>query len=449
MKPYILFSAQPIRALPLMLVGALIVSGCSESSEPVASEPVAGEPTTSEPASNEPASNDALSTDETSGDTEGDPVSPNPVVADPQIQNEILVSFEITVPFYLSDELSMELVWGDIKLDAMWVGGQSWSASGDFPTETERLLEITFYDNNGAIELARYSQSYKTASNVSEALQIPAEQFDANQFDADGDGVNNLEELIAETNPLVDEQSPLDIEDFYSISSYDGEFSRMSVSESFESLVPDARPYVGTFDAHPDWPESLSQDFPISGDINLDADGNGTLSMQAGESRPQLQLTGTRTHSENSISWAGDRQEWSSDYNHKEYFENTVSAADENTWNLVEEVTGSNDGTYLYEWETKTDLTGELVEGSSLCKPVAGTFTATNWTTSVRGQYESIEEISISKDMEDRYWRVEIVDDNILDDTLKIRAYFVRELRIRQRADVPDSAHFICDFADI
>ncbi|MFK7890205.1 MAG: hypothetical protein AB8B63_05265, partial [Granulosicoccus sp.] len=192
-----------------------------------------------------------------------------------------------------------------------------------------------------------------------------------------------------------------------------------------------------------------SQDFPISGDINLDADGNGTLTMQAGESRPQLQLTGTRTHSENSISWAGDRLEWTNDYNHKENFTNTVSVADENTRKFVENVTGSNNGTFLYEWETRADLTGKLIEGSSLCQPVAGTFTATNWTSSVRGQYESIEEISISKNMEDRYWRVEIVDDNILEDTLKIREYFVRELRIRQRTDVPDSAHFICDFADI
>lgn len=459
MKFHVPFAAQPICSLALMIASVLLIVGCSSSSEPAANEQLASEPAVSEPVSNEPAvsdpiESDAPSTEEMSdsgGDetTDIDPEVIDPVVVDPQIQNNILVTFEITVPFYMSDELRVELVWGDINLNAMWVGGQFWSASGELPTETENPLIITFFDKNGDIELAEYSQIYKTTSNVSEAVQIQAEQFDASLFDYDGDKVNNLDELSAGTDPFVDEDSQLEIEDFYSLSDPSGVFSRLSVSESYESRVSDVRPYMGTFDSDPDWGELLSRELPVSGEIDIDADGNGTLTMQAGESRPQLSLTGTRTHSGSSISWVGVRREWGSDYFHEETVSNTVTIIDENVRSFVEDIAGSNTGTFEYSWETSANLTGVLIEGSSLCKPDSGTFTATQWTSSVRGQYDSKVDIAITKNTEDRYWRVKVVEDDILGGSISSSEYFVRELRIQQRTDVADSAFFICDFADI
>ncbi len=465
MKLRRIFSVQPIYLPALMLIIAWSVAGCSASNESVVSESSTSEPqssvgpTATEPDNNafngnlnatEANSGTVIVTDEINTDGVDEVVIHNAVVEDPLVQNTILVTFDITVPFYLSNKLRVDLAWGDINLTAKWVGGQFWSASGEFPTQTEHPLTITFYDDNGAVELARYSQTYRTASNVSEAVPIQAEQFDATPFDNDGDGVSNLDELNAGTNPFLDEDSLLEIKDFYSLSRNDTRFSRMSVSESFESRLPDDRPYIGTFDRDPDWGawgELVLPDPSVDGDINIDADGNGTLTMQAGEiDRPfQIRLNGNRTHSESSISWEVVRQAWNDDYYHKENVTNTVSVIDENVREFVEVVTGSNTGTYEFTWEVNTNLTGNLIEGSSLCKPVAGSAVITHWTVSVRGRYASILTTTVSKEIDDPYWRVVEVENNMLE----TREYFVRELRVQQRTADPDAAFFVCDFVDL
>jgi len=121
-------------------------------------------------------------------------------------QTTVRVDFNITVPMYMSsDELQLELIWGEKIFNASWVGDEYWTASAEFPTETDNLLTVTFYDQNGEIELARYSQQLRTGSNVTEPLVILADQFDTDLFDEDGDGVNNLDELVAGTEPTVDE----------------------------------------------------------------------------------------------------------------------------------------------------------------------------------------------------------------------------------------------------
>jgi len=128
------------------------------------------------------------------------------------------------------------------------VGGQFWSITGEFPTETEQLLTITFYDKNGAVELARYSQEYRVGSNVSETVRIPADQFDANQFDSDGGGVNNLVELNVGTDPFVDEDSQLEVIDSFALNNAGGQYSRISVSQTIESLVLHDRPYIDSYE---------------------------------------------------------------------------------------------------------------------------------------------------------------------------------------------------------
>lgn len=125
----------------------------------------------------------------------------DPIVTDPAAQN-ITVEFNITVPAYSSDALQVRIEWGAKDFTAMWVGDELWSATDVFDANTEHDLIVTFYDDNGATPLASFEQSYKTGSTDMDVFTVSADQFDNTRFDSDGDGVSNLDELIAGTNPL-------------------------------------------------------------------------------------------------------------------------------------------------------------------------------------------------------------------------------------------------------
>ncbi len=366
-----------------------------------------------------------LFSDESTDASIDEPSITNPVVADPMVQNRVTVTFEITVPAYQSDALKVELTWGELKLDAMWMGDEMWAATGEFPSELEHTLTVTFYDRNGDLPLAQHTQSLRTGSNLSESVLVSAAQFDTTSFDTDLDGVSNLAESIAGTDPLIDEDALLEIRNFYNLS-YE---SRMSVSKDFESFLSEERPFL----------ESSSYDTGPrqSGirDVNIDADGNGTFISYAINGGETLELSGTRTHTPNTITWVGNRSAYE-DYHHKVAVTNTVTLVDENTREYVEEIVASNIGTYAYTWETSTQLTGKIIEGTSLCKPTAGTTTTTFRTN----PGNSVTVSTASKEQGDRYWRVSV---DGRDD------YFVRELRIfGYPLNNPDHAFFICDFVD-
>jgi len=121
----------------------------------------------------------------------------NPVVPDPMAQNSIRVNFDIQVPAYQSNNLQVRLTWGEKTLIADWIGDEFWSASDDFPTNVEQLLTATFFDANGDITLGSFESAFKTDTNATMSYQITADQFDTNRWDNDGDGVSNLDELIA------------------------------------------------------------------------------------------------------------------------------------------------------------------------------------------------------------------------------------------------------------
>ena len=216
--------AVQFRRLPvLMFVTVLVVSGCSSSSDSNSSESqttaadfsgTTGDAVASvegtDGVTNEMA--DVTSADTTSGtqaeSTDVTDESLTGIGTESTTESSGLetptttsVNFDITVPAFMSDALQVRLVWGDKDVLANFVVGELWRVTDDFPTNTENQLVVTFSDNNGAITLGSFEASFRTGSNPSESFQIAADQFDTDQFDSDGDGVSNLNESIAGTNP--------------------------------------------------------------------------------------------------------------------------------------------------------------------------------------------------------------------------------------------------------
>jgi len=84
----------------------------------------------------------------------------NIVIADPLSEpsqpsalTSTQVTFDITVPAYVSDSLQVRLLWGEKDITAAWVVDETWTISDEFPLNTENPLTVTFSDNNGAISL--------------------------------------------------------------------------------------------------------------------------------------------------------------------------------------------------------------------------------------------------------------------------------------------------------
>jgi len=293
---------------------------------------------------------------------------------EPEIQNALMVQFDITVPVYQSSELLVILDWGDTRLNAQWVGDEYWSAAAEFSMETEQLVSITFYDGNGSVELAKASTLISIDSNATGSIQITANQFDDTLFDLDQDGASNLEELIDGTDPAVDELAQFEIVDNYRLS----QWARMSVSHNLEAHLTEERPFYKTFELPADFPQYQSYEYlSVNGNVDIDNNGNGTFSYSFYFPLDQLTLTGTRTNTGNAITWEGTRSAYDGDYGHRVNFTNSISIIDENTRAYSEEITVSNVGTYDYRWEYSTNLIGERIDGTSLCKPVGGSIYTT------------------------------------------------------------------------
>jgi len=199
-----LFIKSPIRGLIVLVITALSVSACSGSSG--SSSNAEGNINGAGDANGQieaVGTETPATTEITSGDNEA-PVADVPVVdVDNSVLSSTRVTFDITVPVYVSDSLQVRLSWGELDTVATWVVDESWAISEDLPKNTQHYLVVTFSDANGAITLGSVEIDFKTGTNPSEIVQITADQFDTGRWDNDEDGVSNIEELIAESDPAL------------------------------------------------------------------------------------------------------------------------------------------------------------------------------------------------------------------------------------------------------
>lgn len=359
-------------------------------------------------------------------------------VPDPMVQNRTQVNFEITVPVYQSNALQVRLFWGDIGMTARWVGDELWSVSTDLPTNTEHALLVTFYDNNGALELAGFEQTYRTGTNASETYTVTVDQFNTDRFDTDEDGSNNLDELIAGTDPLVNETEALEIRDSYNVGSI------FLVSAYHEQSITDERPFSHKLEELPPVDASFNsvrRSHLVT--IEIDELGNGIVSdqYQYRDIRDSDITTenqeGTRNKTENSVLWNGTYNRINSGSQVSDDIEFSTE-----TWIISDQTIKQNGtvqrelkgrGALDYEQELSYSLIGKRLDDSDRCMPVSGT--VTNKLSYRRRPAGSDELIVVTKESDDTFWSVRLTS-------------HVGEL-IEEYLTKSLGANFYCEFSDL
>ncbi|MDB3936013.1 ThuA domain-containing protein [Granulosicoccus sp.] len=169
MIPYIVLC----RRSAIVLSAALfVVSGCSSSNSP----------------------DSALQ--DTTTDTSAEVETP-----DPSETTTTTVQFDITVPRYVSNALHVRLTTKQSEIQVQLVGDEFWSVTTQLPANTSTDVVITFFDDNGDITLGQAEQTIDIGNNDLQLQTITADQFDTSQWDDDDDGVSNIDELTAGTDP--------------------------------------------------------------------------------------------------------------------------------------------------------------------------------------------------------------------------------------------------------
>lgn len=130
------------------------------------------------------------------------PVEPiEPVEPVAPVVTSTRVTFNITVPAFMSEELQLDVFVGDTELDTSWVIDETWTTEEVVPANSETELRVVFYDHYGSTTLATYDSLLETFSQENQTVLISAEQFDSESWDNDGDDVSNLEESRLGTDP--------------------------------------------------------------------------------------------------------------------------------------------------------------------------------------------------------------------------------------------------------
>ena len=427
-----------------MLTSVLLVGACSSSSDsspsvdPAAIESNQNNTTItidsnqSDPSTTTDSNQNIESLTADTNQIDASPIVADPSTTDPTTPSLTRVDFEITVPAYVSNSLKVDLTWGEQTIPVQWVGDELWSASGELLSNSENLLVVTFFDNNGAITLGNVETSFKTGMSSTQILQISAEQFDTSAWDSDNDGISNLDESIAGTNPLLDESALFDVReslDFSTIGHY-------SVN-LYEALMPEERPYFEHID------ESVNCCGTKIITIDIDESGTGTYfneyihtDISDTGNITTTRKTGTRTVSETSIAWDGISYWYNSGAavgsNHQ--FNYTTTLLDGLQRSFVGSIhlnsQGTNDPNDSY---IEFSLLGEVIEGTQRCAPVSGTVSREYYR---RSNADGNTIITASKAADERYWKV---NSSIADRDQTIEEeYFVNDI----------GTTFQCNFTD-
>lgn len=195
----------------VILASTLLIASCSASdsnssidspsSPDPGVEPGSSSQSTSS-SSSQPTSSVTEQTDGALNTTQDDgAINEDGNAIDPMTGNVVVVNFEITVPVYASNALQVTVAWGGTRIQASWVGDELWAASDEFPSDVEATLTVMFNDDNGGITLGTAEQLFRTGTNDLEIHTITADQFDTESWDNDNDGVSNIQELRAGTDP--------------------------------------------------------------------------------------------------------------------------------------------------------------------------------------------------------------------------------------------------------
>ncbi len=330
--------------------------------------------------------------------------------AQPEIATR--VDFEITVPAYMSNSLSIEVKWGSKHLWANWVGDEYWTASDIFPTNVTHPLVVTFMDRNGHVVLASYEKEFTTGTNAAEIYPIVAQQFDSNKWDDDGDSVSNLNESKAGTNPLIVEVDQLEIRDSY----YKGQGVIGYQIKEYEEMIPAFPYYVHFEDITPlTWNEDYSNyTRGLSEILTTDIDENGTGSFYdyykySEPSNVTVEDQGaTRTNTGNSIVYTATYVRTNSSAGvRREYDINLETKAIDG---LTRTQTGTiHDHSTGYSDSNTTDraftLTGKVGDDDLLCSPDYGTLT---FERVYRYGENDFLKTTVNKDADDEYWNVSV-----------------------------------------
>lgn len=402
-----------------------------------------------------------------SSENANDVVTPSDNTANDESPEQITTSvdFDISVPQYSSDFLRVQLVWGDASFSANWIGDQFWSVNRVLPTNTEHLLSVTFSDINGDIELARYEESYQTGSNAAETYTITADQFDTQLFDTDEDGVSNLDELLAGTDPLVNDLTALEVRDSVLLGRDTFSF------ETVARKIPKERPFSLYFEDLPPEPE-VGTVFHTTISIELDESGNGAysesvLKRSSGiRENDALELNATRVNTGESIMLDGVLRlsNGEQDYEKGYRFSNVISRVASDKYSYTGESTTAHNYTSP-SWERSTyNLTVKANEDADYCIPIAGTiehddiFNRFIYFDESRPAEDRIRRVTtVTKEEEDQYWHVIVVnhDDGSLFDEYLVRTIAIEVLEERGDTTIQNiewsklTGEFFCGAADL